>query len=157
MKPVYLALACALALGACNKPAPSAADTPPASAAANGVAVTTDADGAAQVNLAGPGAASDMPAFAPRYPGAATVATVVADETGKHGGIYSFTTSDPIDKVMGYYKTRSGSAGLSAETNVATGGAQVYSARGPAGDLSVTAAPQGANTFVQIAWSTPAR
>ena len=82
---------------------------------------------------------------------------IAANEPGKRGGVYAFTTTDPVDKVFNFYRARTEAAGLSAQSNIETGGARIYGAQGAAGDVAITAAPQGpGQTYVQITWSTPA-
>ncbi len=111
---------------------------------------------AAEVNVADGAAVTGggLPAFAPAYPGGTVVTTMTATETGKRGGVYAFTTSDAVDKVFTYYRSKAERGGLATQTNVETAGARVYTAQGPGGDVAVTAAPQGENTtYVQVTWS----
>ena len=101
--------------------------------------------------------AGEPPAFVPAYPGGAVVTTIAANEKGQRGGVYAFTTSDAPDKVFEFYRARAEAAGLSSQTNVEAGGSRIYGAQGPAGDVAITAAPQGpGQTYVQVTWSTRA-
>ena len=118
--------------------------------------VVTVTGPAAEVNVADGAAVTGggLPAFAPAYPGGTVVTTMTATETGKRGGVYAFTTSDAVDKVFTYYRSKAERGGLATQTNVETAGARVYTAQGPGGDVAVTAAPQGENTtYVQVTWS----
>lgn len=152
-----LALAAALAapLTACGPQQP-AKDTPAVavSSSPNGQVVTQGGE----VNVAEGAAitAGGRPAFAPDYPGGSVMTAITANETNKVGGVYGFTTSDSADKVFAFYRSRAEAAGLQAQTNVETAGARIYGAQGPAGDVNITAAPQGdGQTYVQVTWSTP--
>ncbi|MBX7249785.1 MAG: hypothetical protein K1X35_12170 [Caulobacteraceae bacterium] len=115
------------------------------------VAVATSGGEARIVSQAG---ASGSPDFAPDYPGGTNPSRYAAAQNGKHGGVYAFTTTDPADKVFEFYRSRAEAGGLTTQTNVETGGARIYAADGPRGNLAVTAAPQGdGKTYVQVTWS----
>lgn len=126
--------------------------------------VATSPDGS--VSITGPAAnvnitdgaavvAGPQPAFAPAYPGGNVVTTMSANENGKRGGVYAFTTADAPEKVFQFYRARAEAAGLNSQTNVEAGGSRIYGAQGPAGDVAITAAPQGpGQTYVQVTWST---
>jgi len=161
MKRIVPVLALAVLAAACGQQKKEEAPTEPST-------VVTTPDGSVTVN--GPGGTNvnitdgsavvggQLPAFAPAYPGGTTVTTIAADEKGKVGGVYAFTTGDAADKVFGFYRGKAEAAGLSSQTNIDAGGARIYGAQGPAGDLSVTAAPQGPGvTYVQVTWSTGGR
>ncbi len=157
MRNLVPALAIAALLAACGpqKDAPQGSTT-----------VETGPDGS--VPVAGPAAdvnisegasvtGGQQPAFAPEYPGGITETSIAANETGKRGGVYAFNTADGADKVFEFYRGRAEAAGLKTQTNIEAGGARIYGAQGPAGDISVTAAPQDqGRTHVQVTWSTQA-
>lgn len=158
MQRLALGFAAALVLTACGQQQP--AEKAPAvtvNSSQDGENVTVTTQGG-QVNVAEGSTltAGGRPAFAPDYPGGNVMTSITANETNKVGGVYGFTTGDSPDKVFAFYRSRAEAAGLQAQTNVETAGAHIYGARGPAGDLNVTAAPQGAGqTYVQVTWSTP--
>jgi len=152
-----LALVAVLAACGPQQKAETDAETPTAvvSTPDGTVSVTTPGG---QVNVSDGSAVvgGQQPAFAPAYPGGEVVTTMSATENGKRGGVYAFTTGDAPDKVFQFYRARAEAAGLASQTNVEAGGSRIYGAQGAAGDLAVTAAPQGDQTYVQITWSTPA-
>lgn len=153
MKRTIIGLGLAGLLAACG-PQQKSEDAPAASQPAAPVVTVTSP--AAQVNVADGSAVTGggLPAFAPAYPGGTVVTTMTAAEAGKHGGVYAFTTSDAVDKVFTFYRSKAERGGLATQTNVETAGARVYAAQGAAGDVAVTAAPQGENsTYVQVTWS----
>ncbi len=154
MKRAIIGLGLAGLLAACgpqqkseDQAAASQPATPPAMTVTGPAAEVNVADGAVVTG-------GSLPAFAPAYPGGTVVTTMTAAENGKHGGVYAFTTSDAVDKVFTYYRSKAERGGLATQTNVETAGARVYAAQGAAGDVAVTAAPQGENTtYVQVTWS----
>lgn len=154
MNRALIGLALIAGLAACSPQKKSEDEAAAASASAGGAAAV--AGPAAEVNVADGAVVTGgaLPAFAPQYPGATVVTTMTAAESGKHGGVYAFTTSDAVDKVFSFYRSKAERGGLASQANIETGGARVYSAQGAAGDLAVTAAPQGAGqTYVQVTWS----
>lgn len=163
MKRIVPALALAVLAAACGqqKKADEAAPAAPSTVVSTpDGTVTVNGPGGANINVNGGSVvvAGQLPAFAPAYPGGTTVTTIAANEQGKVGGVYAFTTGDAADKVFGFYRGKAEAAGLSSQTNIDAGGARIYGAQGPAGDLSVTAAPQGQGvTYVQVTWSTGGR
>jgi hypothetical protein len=144
MRRVIVILVLGAALAACG---PQRGAAPPASAV---VGPAANVDLSHGVDVTGGG----QPAFAPKYPGGDVVTDMTAAENGRHGGVFAFTTADPADRVFGWYRARAEAGGLTSQANVETAGARVYSARGPNGDVAVTAAPQdGGRTYVQVTWS----
>lgn len=150
------ALAVLALLAACGQPKEAEAPPEAAAPAERPSVVVGTPNGPVDVYAGAPVAAGSQPAFAPAYPGGNTVTTIAANENGKRGGVYAFTTTDAPDKVFEFYRSRAEAAGLDSQTNVDAGGSRIYGAQGPSGDLAVTAAPQGAGqTYVQVTWSTP--
>lgn len=156
MRRAIIGLGLAALLAACGPQQKSGDEAPSPSATASAGGSAAVAGPASEVNLADGAAVTGggLPAFAPAYPGGTVVTTMTAAESGRHGGVYAFTTSDAVDKVFTYYRSKAERGGLATQTNVETAGARVYAAQGPAGDVAVTAAPQGENTtYVQVTWS----
>lgn len=155
MRGAIVILGFVAALAACSPQKKSEEDVA-GPVAAGGSSAQAVAGPAAEVNI-DDGAVitgGGQPAFAPQYPGGAVVTSMTAAENGKHGGVYAFTTADPVERVFTFYRGKAEAGGLASETNVETGGARVYSAKGAAGDVAVTAAPQGeGRTYVQVTWS----
>lgn len=154
MKRVIIGLSLVALLAACGPQKKSEDAAASASATAGGGAAV--AGPAAEVNVADGAVVTGgaLPAFAPQYPGGTVVTSMTAAENGKHGGVYAFTTTDAVDKVFTFYRSKAERGGLASQANIETAGARVYSAQGPGGDVAVTAAPQGENTtYVQVTWS----
>lgn len=153
MKRAIIGLGLAGLLAACGPQQKSEDEAAASQPAAPVVTVTSPA---AEVNLAEGAVVTGggLPAFAPTYPGGTVVTTMTATEPGKRGGVYAFTTTDAVDRVFTFYRSKAERGGLASQANIETAGARVYSAQGPGGDVAVTAAPQGENTtYVQVTWS----
>jgi len=159
MKKFLVCTVAAAALAACGQktdkaePAqPAASESPAAAAGAptppEQAAISLTPDGGVSVS----GGAA--PAFAPHYPGGQTLTTMNANDNGKQGGIYAFTTGDSADKVLDYYRGKAEAAGLKSQGTMTGQGNMVYGAGGPAGDVAVTIAEQGPGVnYVQVTWS----
>jgi hypothetical protein len=134
----------ALSLGACGKPT-----TAPADAAAPAAAAPAAAPAAAAPAATFEGKA---PAFAANYPGTTNTASI---EIGPLGGAFNFETPDSTAKVVEYYAGLAKAAGLTAkETNGAYN--TVYSAAGPAGEITVQATTANGKTSVGVTWAKTA-
>jgi len=155
MRVAFMVLGLAAALAACGPQKKSEEDVA-GPVAAGGSSAQAVAGPAAEVNI-DDGAVitgGGQPAFAPQYPGGAVVTAMTAVENGRHGGVFAFTTGDPVERVFTWYRAKAEAGGLTSQTNVETAGARVYSAEGPKGDVAITAAPQGGGkTYVQVTWS----
>jgi hypothetical protein len=96
--PFLLMAVCAL-VAACK-------DEPTIVVKADGATRIISASGREIVDTAGDGASlkapTDLPAFAPAYPGA-RLATQIAGDDGDRGALLVFETSDPVEKVAAFY------------------------------------------------------
>ncbi len=57
-------------------------------------------------------APKNLPSWLPAYPGAATQGGMSTDQQGQRGGAINFTTSDPVSKVIAFYKEKLAEQGL---------------------------------------------
>jgi len=57
-------------------------------------------------------APKNLPSWLPTYPGATTQGGMSTDEQGQRGGAINFTTSDPVSKVIAFYKEKLAEQGL---------------------------------------------
>ena len=77
--------------------------------------IVTGSDGAI-VNSAGDGESlalsTELPAFAPAYPGARLRTQVSDGKTGGRGGLVVFETADPVEKVAAFYDARAQELGV---------------------------------------------
>jgi hypothetical protein len=65
----------------------------------------------------GSGSQKDLPDWIPAYPGIEMSGSVISqDGNGKHGN-FQFSTSDPVDKVIDFYKTEFERAGMKVTNN----------------------------------------
>jgi len=112
------------------------------------------APAAAVREKASPGGA---PAYAVTYPGAVMEGGVSAEAAAVGpGALVSFTTADPPERVIEFYRTRAEAAGLVQVSNMSQGDAKAYAASardGSGAQLQVVAAPLGGETSVQLTWS----
>jgi len=60
----------------------------------------------------GGGAATNIPSWVPQYPGSNPQNAVTSNQLAESGGMFSFKTSDDVDRVMQFYRDRVTSAGL---------------------------------------------
>jgi hypothetical protein len=104
------------------------------------------------------GAANDLPSWVPKYPGAANTGLFSAkgtDTNGKgEGGSFTFTTSDPPQKVLDFYRDKAGELGLKVNMNSTTGsgGMIVAAEEGEKRTLMAVANASGASTNVSITY-----
>ncbi|QQQ18052.1 hypothetical protein JIP62_12130 [Brevundimonas vitis] len=99
-----------------------------------------------------------VPVFAALYPDAAVSApATLADGADGPGGLVSFTTKAAPDVVVGFYKQRAETAGLTSISAMNQGEARAYAAASPDGSgasVQVVAAPaEDGTTSVQLSWS----
>ncbi|MFZ5670296.1 MAG: hypothetical protein ACOY4K_12450 [Pseudomonadota bacterium] len=155
---VSAAAVAALSLAACGK---KDEERRPGVAPAPGGFSVTGQDGAtATVSTSAAAATAALPAFAPLYPGGAiegSVAGVSRSDAEASGGTATFTTPDPPQKVIAFYKARTQAAGLKTEGEVNMGAALMLVARDDATDrgLQVMASNQAGKTSVTLFWATP--
>jgi hypothetical protein len=73
----------------------------------------------------GAGSAADIPAWIPKYPGSKPEGAFSTQGEDGPSGAYGFRTSDPVEKIAGYYEQSLKAAGMSVE-RAATGGNSVH-------------------------------
>jgi hypothetical protein len=106
------------------------------------------------------GAATDIPAWVPKYPGAANTGLFSAkgnDANGKgEGGSFGFTTSDPARKVLDFYRDKAAELGLKVKMNTDTGsgGMIVTADENEKRSLTVVATASGDGTSVNITYGS---
>ena len=57
-------------------------------------------------------APENLPSWLPTYPGGTAQGGMSNDEQGQRGGVVNFTTSDPVSKVIAFYKEKLAEQGL---------------------------------------------
>lgn len=129
-----IALAGLLLLAACSsggKDAPDGAEPVAASEAEGGAdPASTTAEEAAVAAITGSGGSwpADAPAYAAPYPGARVEGGFSGSSEGKVGAVTTFTTADPPEKVIAFYKERAAAAGLKDAVNMDAGGTRMFGA-----------------------------
>lgn len=116
------------------------AATEPAPESEPATAATTTAPAAADV-------AKLLPAYAPPYPGAATVDANSATALGMRSVEYVMTTSDKPAAVIAFYEKKFKAAGVSVVSKSNEGAAitLIGAAKNPAGTVTIEAAPESDN------------
>jgi len=69
----------------------------------------TSPDGSVRI---GGGAATNVPPWVPQYPGSKPQNAMTSNQMSESGGMFSFKTTDDIDRVMQFYRDHITSAGL---------------------------------------------
>jgi YD repeat-containing protein len=125
--------------------------------------ITTDGN-AGSVSVQGPdgtvkiGAGADKaPNWVPQYPGSNPQNTYSANEQGKQSGIYTFTTADSSEKVLGYYADQLTSGGMQiSRMNSSSGGKNTGMVHGQDKDGShtvvVTSGEESDGTHVSVTY-----
>jgi hypothetical protein len=100
----------------------------------------------------------DAPAYAPPYPGAKVEGGFSGTADGQAGAMTTFTTADPPEKVVEFYKRRAEAAGLAAKSTATIGNAVMFSAQDKTGDvgLSVQAGSENGVTTAMLSYSRKA-
>jgi hypothetical protein len=87
--------------------------------------ITANDDHGGNATMEFGGEVKDLPSWVPKYPGAANTGLFSAkgtDTNGKgEGGSFTFTTSDPPQKVLDFYRDKAGELGLKINMNTTTG------------------------------------
>lgn len=118
-----------------------------------------DDGGHATVQFGG-GQKLDIPAWVPRYPGAAENGTFSAQGSSRdgsgEGGSFNFTTPDSARKVLDYYETQAQGAGLKINLNSATGsgGTLVAADEGRKRSLTVVVGGGASLTTVNVTYAS---
>ncbi|MDZ4363184.1 hypothetical protein [Brevundimonas sp.] len=159
-KPMLAMTALVLALAACDTRGAAPVD---AEAADQGmIADAPDTPAANPAPSSAPGFAEkpkgNVPVFAVLYPDANVSApATLADGADGPGGLVSFTTAAAPDAIVGFYKQRAETAGLTSISAMNQGEARAYAAASPDGggaSVQVVAAPdEDGTTSVQLSWS----
>lgn len=159
------------ALAGCNPAPPSLSVTDPKTGEKMQVSIDENAntntisvkssDGAGTVSVSAAGKApQNLPAYIPLYPGAVYQGAFASHVTGSGpegvdaaGGIVSFQTKDPTDKVMAFYKNAFTRAGLKEQASGDMGGMMMLSFS--KGDneqegAQVMVSPAGADGQIQV-------
>lgn len=104
------------------------------------------------------GAANDLPAWVPKYPGAANTGLFSATGTDGNdkgaGGSFTFTTSDNYHKVLDFYKDKAAELGMKVNmnTDTAVGGMIVAAEEADKRSLMVTANGDGGKTEASVTY-----
>lgn len=161
-KPMLAMTALVLTLAACDTRGAASVDaeaadqgtvaSAPDMPAGNPAPSTTMAAGPAETPR------GNLPVFAVLYPDADVSApATLADGADGPGGLVSFTTDAAPDAVVGFYKQRAETAGLTSISAMSQGEARAYAAASPDGggaSVQVVAAPaEDGTTSVQLSWS----
>ncbi len=118
-----------------------------------------DDKGGAAVMKFGAGANIDLPSWVPKYPGATSTGGFSAKGTDNNGngvgGTFSFTTSDPSQKVLDWYKDQAGALSLKVNMNTTTptGGMIIAANEGEKQTLTVIANTEGSQTTVNVSYA----
>jgi uncharacterized protein YneF (UPF0154 family) len=102
----------------------------------------------------GAGSAVDLPAWLPKYPGAKAEGNFSAQSAKGAGGAFSFTTSDSVDKVAGFYEQALKTAGLTVERTSTGGNTAQVAGNGdsPKREVTVIIGTEGGSTRVAVTY-----
>lgn len=114
-----------------------------------------DANGKAVVDVNANGvAATNLPAFAPVYPGAKVTANMSGTGNNGTGGTIVLETSASVADVVAFYKQKSAAAGFGETMNMNTGGTTMFTAGSSdkKKTIAVIASTSNGATHAQITW-----
>lgn len=117
----------------------------------------TSADGAATMTAGGAGRwPAGLADYAPPYPGGEVGASFAGSSQDGAGGMVTFTTTDSPEKVVGFYKARAATAGLSAVSTMDVNGAKMFGAKDEKTGrlLSIQASIAGGRTTAAVTFGT---
>ena len=151
---VPILLAASLALAACK-------DEPKVIVQKDGKASVITGSGGAVVESASDGESlsltTELPAFAPAYPGARLVTRVSDGNRGRGGGLMVFRTEDSVEKVAAFYDARAKELGVKAGmvVNEADSAVRIFAGRDgkdKAGGalIAISRSDEGAGTEIVI-------
>jgi hypothetical protein len=106
------------------------------------------ADGTAKFSAGG--ADAQLPAWVPVYPGSAAKGTFSSEANGSKQQVFSITTSDAPDKVIGYYQNQLKSTGFDVKQVVTTPTGGMVIGQNGNRTLSVTVATSGNETTASL-------
>jgi hypothetical protein len=95
------------------------------------ISADDDKGGKATMQFGGAANNSDLPSWVPRYPGSegkSTFAIKGSSADLEEGGSFTFTTPDPNDKVIDFYKAKAQDLGLKVKMTTVTGTTSMFSA-----------------------------
>jgi hypothetical protein len=107
-----------------------------------------------EINGAG-GGPVDMPAFAPLYPGAKVMSSVVAsNNNGTRGAQVMFSVNASPTDVVAFYKQKVDAAGLPQTMNVQQGDSSMLVASKDKKSVAITVTKSDSGSQVQVIWSS---
>jgi len=119
------------------------------------ITATDDKGQTATVELGG--GAGKMPSWVPSYPGTNPKATFSVSATGSEGGggNFSYTTSDPVSKVMDFYKDKAKEMGMTTNLNAQAGQGEMMIATDDVAkrNLTVVVGESGGETTVNVTYA----
>jgi len=95
------------------------------------ISADDDKGGKATMQFGGAASTNDLPSWLPQYPGSqgkSTFAIKGSSADLSEGGSYAFTTPDPSDKVIDFYKSKAQDLGLKVKLTSTTGTTSMFSA-----------------------------
>jgi hypothetical protein len=156
MRPILVATAfAALSLAACGQK--DEASKPGVKVSESGVTVTGK-DGQAVVRVGDAATRTDMPDFAPLYPGAKVESSVADMHQGDaDGGMIVFTVPGKADEVLAFYKARAAAAGFKTQLDGDMGQARMFAASNETTKQGVQVIATEANgqANIQVIWARP--
>ena len=159
---ISLAVLCALGLAGCDrKPKEDKTVTinspdGKVTISGNGEKFTMHAhDGSSTVEINGAGTSVKMPDYAPLFPGAKVLSSVLGNGSNGTGGMVSFSTSASPQDVIDFYKAKAKESGFEDAMSMNTGGTLMYAANATGGSKSmqITATKDDKGTNAQVVWS----
>ena len=111
--------------------------------------------GAAAANV---GAGREAPAYAPIYPGATVLSRAETANTGGEVTSLRFSTKDPVDKVVAFYRAAVGRAGVPVSADMVMAESAMFAAEEEAGGRGMQLTASGSKsgvTIVQLTYHAP--
>jgi hypothetical protein len=120
-----------------------------------GEAAADPAAPAATAEAAAATADLGLPDFAPIYPGAEVVSSIVSEDARSRGGMITYRTDASPEAVVAFH--RRAASGLPGAAEAGEGATRSFGAGELDGSRSVqvVATPVGSSTSVQLSWSRP--
>jgi hypothetical protein len=123
--------------------------------------ITADDDhgGTATMQFGGAAKNSDLPSWVPKYPGSEGTSTFAMRGSGAdlaEGGSFAFTTPDPSDKVLDFYKDKAQDLGLKVKLTTTTGDGAMFVATedGDKRSLTVIVGSSNGKTTVSVTYGS---
>lgn len=149
-------LAALVALAGCGSDERSAtiAGTTYSSNDEDGTATIKSAKGTVSVAEGASAANTEMPVYAPRYPGSTIKGAIKTDRPGRHSTIVTLATDDAPKAVAQFYKDRFTENGLAIKSESLMEVGAMISAEGAGKKTSVTISREGRESTVVVSFST---